>query len=124
MSERVQATLSADGRCAVVRVPLRIRRRRGRKEIKHRRPEDMPLSPVCAAHSSVIGRRGRVPKAYVIRVTHESPGEQRSRTSLPSDRADCQQVASRRSRQASSLSHAASDALLPSLRLDAVPTTR
>ena len=33
MSEQVQATLSTDGGCAVVRVPLRIRRRRGRKEI-------------------------------------------------------------------------------------------
>lgn len=33
MSERVQATLSADGGCAVVRVPLRIKRQRGRKEI-------------------------------------------------------------------------------------------
>jgi hypothetical protein len=29
----VQATLSADGGCAVVRVPLRIKRQRGRKEI-------------------------------------------------------------------------------------------
>jgi len=33
VSERVQATLSADGGCAVVRVPLRIKRQRGRKEI-------------------------------------------------------------------------------------------
>ena len=33
MSERVQATLSADGGCAVVRVPLRIKRQRGCREI-------------------------------------------------------------------------------------------
>lgn len=33
MSEQVQATLSADGGCAVIRVPLQIRRRRGRREI-------------------------------------------------------------------------------------------
>jgi hypothetical protein len=33
MSERMQATLSADGGCAVIRVPLQIRRRRGRREI-------------------------------------------------------------------------------------------
>jgi len=33
VSERVQATLSADGGCAVIRVPLQIRRRRGRREI-------------------------------------------------------------------------------------------
>jgi len=33
VSERMQATLSEDGGCAVVRVPLRIRRRRGRREI-------------------------------------------------------------------------------------------
>ncbi len=33
MSERVQATLSTDGGCAVIRVPLQIRRRRGRREI-------------------------------------------------------------------------------------------
>jgi len=33
VSERVQATLSADGGCAVIRVPVRIRRRRGRREI-------------------------------------------------------------------------------------------
>jgi hypothetical protein len=31
--ERVQATLSEDGGCAVIRVPLQIRRRRGRREI-------------------------------------------------------------------------------------------
>jgi len=33
VSERVQATLSADGGCAVVRVPLRIKRQRGCREI-------------------------------------------------------------------------------------------
>jgi len=33
VSERVQATLSTDGGCAVIRVPLQIRRRRGRREI-------------------------------------------------------------------------------------------
>jgi len=33
VSERVKTTLSADGRCAVVRVPLRIKRQRGRREV-------------------------------------------------------------------------------------------
>jgi hypothetical protein len=33
MSEAVRATLALDGECLVVQVPLRIKRRRGRKEI-------------------------------------------------------------------------------------------
>ena len=33
MTERVQATLSANDGCAVVRVPIRIKRQRGRREI-------------------------------------------------------------------------------------------